>query len=124
MTVSEVVSNPEPEGICRMKASHNLAGVSVTFDEDRLIPNAGATKPALGIRRSSSKVTDTPARLCDAFIRQMPFGSGTTTTQIPSSSQVTGHLSCKQPRAQPPLLGGSRVSPGTARQVVKPLGAA
>src|SRR5680860_1082100 len=63
-----------------MKASHNLAGVSVTFDEDRLIPNAGLVAPALGIRRSSSKVTDTPARLCDAFIRQMPSGSGLLTT--------------------------------------------
>ncbi|HZL04110.1 MAG TPA: IS1380 family transposase, partial [Coriobacteriia bacterium] len=34
-----------------MKASHNLAGVSVTFDEDRLIPNAGLVAPALLAQR-------------------------------------------------------------------------
>src|SRR5665811_1457720 len=34
-----------------MKASHNLAGVSVTFDEDRLIPNAGLVAPALLVQR-------------------------------------------------------------------------
>ncbi len=34
-----------------MKASHNLAGVSVTFDEDRLVPNAGLIAPALLAQR-------------------------------------------------------------------------
>jgi len=34
-----------------MKASHNLAGVSVTFDEDRLVPNAGLVVPALLVQR-------------------------------------------------------------------------
>ncbi len=34
-----------------MKASHNLAGVSVTFDEDCLVPNAGLVAPALLVQR-------------------------------------------------------------------------
>jgi hypothetical protein len=38
---------PEPEGICRVKASHNLARVSVSFDEDTLLPNGGLAVAAL-----------------------------------------------------------------------------
>jgi hypothetical protein len=34
-----------------MKASHNLAGVSVTFDEDHLVPNAGLIIPAMLVQR-------------------------------------------------------------------------
>ncbi|MDQ3430654.1 MAG: IS1380 family transposase [Actinomycetota bacterium] len=43
MTVFEVAVVPEPEGIFQVKASHNLAAVAVTFDEDNLVPNAGMT---------------------------------------------------------------------------------
>jgi hypothetical protein len=37
----------EPEGICQVKASHNLERVSVSFDEDNLVPNAGLVAPAM-----------------------------------------------------------------------------
>ncbi len=42
---------PEPEGIYQVRASHNLAAVSVTFDEDNLVPNAGLMAPALLAQR-------------------------------------------------------------------------
>ena len=51
MTVSEVVIGPLPEGTCQVKASHNLAAVDVTFDEDNLVPNAGLLAPALLAQR-------------------------------------------------------------------------
>lgn len=41
MAVSEVAVIPKPEGTCSVKASHNLARVSVSFDEDHLLPNGG-----------------------------------------------------------------------------------
>lgn len=46
MTVSEVAVVTEPEGICQVKASHNLAAVAVRFDEDNLVPNAGLVASA------------------------------------------------------------------------------
>jgi hypothetical protein len=42
---------PEPEGIYQVKASHNLAAVSVTFDEDNLVPDAGLLAPAVLAQR-------------------------------------------------------------------------
>jgi hypothetical protein len=47
MGVSEAATIPEPEGTCSVKASHDLARVSVTFDEDQLIPNGGLSVAAL-----------------------------------------------------------------------------
>lgn len=47
MTVLEIVLVPEPEGICRMRASHKLDRVSVSFDEPNLVANAGLLAPAL-----------------------------------------------------------------------------
>jgi hypothetical protein len=41
MTVAESVRIPRPEGICSVKASHNLARVSVSFDQDHLVPSGG-----------------------------------------------------------------------------------
>ncbi len=41
MAVSEVAVIPESEGTCSVKASHNLARVSVNFDDDTLLPNGG-----------------------------------------------------------------------------------
>jgi hypothetical protein len=46
MTVSEVAVVPGSEGICQVKASHNLAAVAVRFDEDNLVPNAGLVASA------------------------------------------------------------------------------
>ncbi len=37
---------PEPKGTCQVKASRNLAAISVTFDEDNLVPNGGLIAPA------------------------------------------------------------------------------
>ena len=68
----------------------------------RCTNNAGTTNPALGTKRSSSKVTDTPARLCDAFIRQMPSGSDLRRPQQSSLSQARGHLPLKRPRRHAP----------------------
>jgi hypothetical protein len=39
--------SPEPEGICRVKASHKLSAVAVSFDEDNLVPNGGLIAPAM-----------------------------------------------------------------------------
>lgn len=39
--MSEVAWIPKSEGTCWVKASHNLARVSVSFDEHRLIPHGG-----------------------------------------------------------------------------------
>jgi hypothetical protein len=35
------------EGIRKVKASHNLSAVAVSFDEDNLVPNAGLVAPAM-----------------------------------------------------------------------------
>lgn len=47
MTVSEVATDAEPEGICQVQASHNLTAVAVSFDEDNLVLNAGLVGPAM-----------------------------------------------------------------------------
>ena len=51
MTVVEVVMRPEPEGTCQVKASHSLAAVDVTFDDEQVLPNAGLLPPALLAQR-------------------------------------------------------------------------
>lgn len=51
MTVSEVVDRPGPEGICQVTASHSLAAVEVTFDEDHIVANAALVAPALLAQR-------------------------------------------------------------------------
>ena len=64
MTVSEVVMDAEPEGICRVKASHNLNAVAVKFDEDNLVPNAGLVAPAaLAQRLGIGRAVDRRVRL-------------------------------------------------------------
>jgi Transposase DDE domain group 1 len=63
MTVSEVAVGPEPEGIYQVKASHNLAAVDVSFDEDNLVPNAGLIAPAMLAQRLGV------ARLVDRRVR-------------------------------------------------------
>lgn len=40
---------PKQEGTCPVKASHNLARVSVTFDEDHLLPNGGLAVTGLAV---------------------------------------------------------------------------
>ncbi|MDP8977814.1 MAG: IS1380 family transposase, partial [Actinomycetota bacterium] len=42
---------PESEGTCSVKASHNLARVSVTFDEDHLAPSGGLAVAGLLAQR-------------------------------------------------------------------------
>ena len=51
MTVSRSSRVPEPKGISQVKASHNLSAVTVTFDEDNLVPNAGLIAPAAMAQR-------------------------------------------------------------------------
>ena len=54
----------EPEGTCRVKASHNLAAVAVSFDEDNLVPNAGLVAPAsLAARLGIAGLVDRRVRL-------------------------------------------------------------
>jgi hypothetical protein len=43
---------PKQEGICQVKASHNLARVSVTFDEDNLLPHGSLAVAGLLASRS------------------------------------------------------------------------
>lgn len=49
--MSKPLSVPDPKGTFQMKASHNLAAVSMTFDEDNLVPNAGLVAPGLLAQR-------------------------------------------------------------------------
>ena len=51
MTVSEVAVIPSPEGICQVKASHDLARVSMSFDDDTLLPNGGLAVAGLLAQR-------------------------------------------------------------------------
>lgn len=51
MTVSEAVVRPNSEGTFQVKASHNLAALAITFDEDNLVPNAGLVAPGLLAQR-------------------------------------------------------------------------
>ena len=47
-----------------MQASHNLAKVAVSFDEDNLVPNAGLSVPALLAQRLGvPEVVDRSVRL-------------------------------------------------------------
>ena len=51
MTVSNVVRIPNREGICQVKASHDLARVSMSFDDDTLLPNGGLAVAGLLAQR-------------------------------------------------------------------------
>ncbi|MDQ4131751.1 MAG: IS1380 family transposase [Actinomycetota bacterium] len=61
---------PEPEGICSVKASHNLARVSVNFDDDKLLPNGGLAVTGLLAQKLGL------AELVDAHVTLSGEGAG------------------------------------------------
>jgi hypothetical protein len=61
---------PEPEGICSVKASHNLARVSVSFDEDHLVPHGGLAVAGLLAQKLGV------AELVDAHVTLTGEGGG------------------------------------------------